>query len=308
MQTVYLYILYFFFYSAVGWAFESIYCSIGERKLINRGFLTGPMCPIYGTGTLVMEVLLYNPFRDNPIAVFFLGMLFCDIVEYLTSFIMEKLFNARWWDYKDELLNIKGRICLKHTIIWGMGSLAFVKIVHPRIEVLFGNLSDRTIKITVIVILAVFVVDVIFAVIKALDIRKLRTKLIELKETITSNTSEIISAVDEKYTSIKLLAEGKYDKFAVAVSAKFDEISNTLDKGNDIINDKRDEIILQAVLKIQQSEEKIKWKSHSKKIRISKNYGKYLNSKSIKSSVRHLSDEIKNIIDEIKNSGNRTEE
>lgn len=308
MQTVYLYILYFFFYSAVGWAFESTYCSMGERKLINRGFLTGPMCPIYGTGTLVMEVLLYNPFRDNPIAIFFLGMLLCDIVEYLTSFIMEKLFNARWWDYKDELLNIKGRICLKHTIIWGMGSLAFVKIVHPRIEVLFGNLSDKTIKITVIAILAVFVVDVIFAVIKALDIRKLRAKLIELKETITSNTSEIISAVDEKYTSIKLLAEGKYDKFAVAVSAKFDEISNTLDKGNDIINDKRDEIILQAYLKIQQVEEKIKWRNHSKKVRISKNFGKYLNSKSIKTSVRNLSAEIKNIIDEIKSSGNRTEE
>lgn len=304
MQTVYLYILYFFFYSAVGWAFESAYCSMGERKLINRGFLTGPMCPIYGTGTLVMEVLLYNPFRDNPIAIFFLGMLLCDIVEYLTSFIMEKLFNARWWDYKDELLNIKGRICLKHTIIWGMGSLAFVKIVHPRIEVLFGNLSDKTIKITVIAILAVFVVDVIFAVIKALDIRKLRAKLIELKETITSNTSEIISAVDEKYTSIKLLAEGKYDKFAVAVSAKFDEISNTLDKGNDIINDKRDEIILQAYLKIQQAEEKIKWRNHSKKVRISKNFGKYLNSKSIKTSVRNLSAEIKNIIDEIKSSGN----
>lgn len=304
MQTVYLYILYFFFYSAVGWAFESTYCSMGERKLINRGFLTGPMCPIYGTGTLVMEVLLYNPFRDNPIAIFFLGMLLCDIVEYLTSFIMEKLFNARWWDYKDELLNIKGRICLKHTIIWGMGSLAFVKIVHPRIEVLFGNLSDKTIKITVIAILAVFVVDVIFAVIKALDIRKLRAKLIELKETITSNTSEIISAVDEKYTSIKLLAEGKYDKFAVAVSAKFDEISNTLDKGNDIINDKRDEIILQAYLKIQQAEEKIKWRNHSKKVRISKNFGKYLNSKSIKTSVRNLSAEIKNIIDEIKSSGN----
>ena len=304
MQTVYLYILYFFFYSAVGWAFESAYCSMGERKLINRGFLTGPMCPIYGTGTLVMEVLLYNPFRDNPIAIFFLGMLLCDIVEYLTSFIMEKLFNARWWDYKDELLNIKGRICLKHTIIWGMGSLAFVKIVHPRIEVLFGNLSDKTIKITVIAILAVFVVDVIFAVIKALDIRKLRAKLIELKETITSNTSEIISAVDEKYTSIKLLAEGKYDKFAVAVSAKFDEISNTLDKGNDIINDKRDEIILQAYLKIQQAEEKIKWRNHSKKVRISKNFGKYINSKSIKTSVRNLSAEIKNIIDEIKSSGN----
>lgn len=302
MQNIFLYTLYFFFYSAVGWAFESTYCSIGERKLINRGFLTGPMCPIYGTGTLVMEVLLYNPFKDNPIAVFLLGMVFCDIVEYLTSFIMEKLFNARWWDYKDELLNIKGRICLKHTIIWGMASLAFVKLVHPRIEVIFSRFSEKGIRIAVIAVLSVFIVDVIFAVIKATDFRRLISKFRELKET----AGEALSIVDEKYSSLKLLAEGKYDKFVLKFSERYDDISSTIDKGNDIINDKRDEIILQAIIKIQQVEEKIKWGSRNNKVhvRISKSLGKHLNSKSIKSSVRKLSDEVKDIIDDIKSGIN----
>lgn len=307
MQKVYLYILYFFFYSAIGWAFESTYCSIGERKLINRGFLIGPMCPIYGTGTLVMEILLYNPFRNNPVAVFLLGMVFCDIVEYLTSFIMEKLFNARWWNYKEELLNINGRICLKHTIIWGMGSLAFVKLVHPKIEVLFSKLPDSTVKIAVLIILAVFVTDVIFAVIKATDIIKLRKKLYELRETISSNTADIRSTVDEKYNFLKLLAEGKYDKFVLNISEKYDDISRTIDKSNDKINDKRDEIILQAVIKVQDFKNKIikiNRRSEISGIRISKNAGKYLHSKEIKINAKHLSDEVKKIIDEIKNGIN----
>lgn len=299
MDKIFLYTLYFFFYSAAGWLFESTYCSIGERKLINRGFLTGPMCPIYGTGTLVMEVLLY-PLKSNPILVFLLGMVFCDIVEYLTSFIMEKLFNARWWNYKDEFLNLHGRICLKHTIIWGMASLAFTKSVHPKIEKLFSRFSPETIKKAVIIILVVFVIDVIAAVIKATDLRKLLIKLRELHETISSNASEALNAVDEKYTSLKLLAEGKYDKFVLLVSEKYDDIGNTVDKGNDIINDKRDEIILQAVLKIQRFKDKIKWNddkmSGRKKV--------YLKSKGKKSSVRKLSEDVKRIIDEIKNGVN----
>lgn len=306
MRNIFLYILYFFFYSAIGWAFESTYCSIGERKPINRGFLTGPMCPIYGTGTLVMEVLLYNPFRNNPIAVFLLGMVFCDIVEYLTSFIMEKLFNARWWNYKDELLNLNGRICLKHTIIWGMGSLAFVKLVHPRVELIFARLSDKTVIIAVSVILCVFITDVVFAVIKAVGINKLRSKLLELRKAVSEDALGAKNTVDEKYASIKLAAEGKFDKLILGISEKYDTLSTTLDKGNDIINDKRDEIILQAVLRVQKFEEQIKKKSHIEKFKlnISKNTGKYLRSKDIRSSVSKLSGEIKRITEEIKNNLN----
>ena len=116
MDNIVKYILLFFFYSAGGWLLESIYCSIGEKKIINRGFLTGPLCPIYGTAAIVMVVLIYNPFRDNALVVFLLGIVLCYIVEYITSYIMEKLFAARWWDYTYELLNINGRICLKHSL------------------------------------------------------------------------------------------------------------------------------------------------------------------------------------------------
>ena len=99
MINFFRYVLLFFFYSTAGWCVESLYCSIGEKRLINRGFLTGPMCPIYGVGALVMTVFLYNPYKDKPLMVFLLGMIMCDIVEYFTSWIMETLFQARWWDY-----------------------------------------------------------------------------------------------------------------------------------------------------------------------------------------------------------------
>lgn len=300
MNKIFLYTLYFFFYSAGGWAFESTYCSIGERKLINRGFLTGPMCPIYGTGTLVMEVLLY-PLKANPIIVFLLGMVFCDIVEYLTSFIMEKLFNARWWNYKDEFLNLHGRICLKHSIIWGMASLAFVKLLHPKVERLFERFSDEMIRNAVLIILVIFLIDLIAAVIKATGMRKLMSKFRELKETISSGASGALNAVDEKYNSLKLIAEGKYDKFIVTVSGKYHDIGNTIDKGNDIINDKRDEVILQTVLIIRKVKEKIQW-NHEKDI--SGNLGKGPEFRNIKLNVRKLSDEIKNIIDDMKNGVN----
>lgn len=131
-MTIVTYVLYFFFYSAVGWLGESIYCSVGARKWVNRGFLKGPMCPIYGTGALAMAITL-TPVKNldirvpmfghnvliTPLLVFIAGMVVCDIVEFITSVLMEKLFHARWWDYSNKKFNIQGRICLGHTFYWG---------------------------------------------------------------------------------------------------------------------------------------------------------------------------------------------
>ena len=122
-MTIVTYVLYFFFYSAVGWLGESIYCSVGARKWVNRGFLKGPMCPIYGTGALAMAITL-TPVKNldirvpmfghdvliTPLLVFIAGMVVCDIVEFITSVLMEKLFHARWWDYSNKKFNIQGRI------------------------------------------------------------------------------------------------------------------------------------------------------------------------------------------------------
>lgn len=197
LNTVCLYIIYFFFYSAVGWLGESIYCSVGARRPVNRGFLTGPMCPIYGTGTLVLSVCLY-PFREHLVFVFFAGVVLCDIVEYITSYLMEKLFHARWWDYSNEFMNLHGRICLKHSIYWGAASVGFVWLIHPYIEKLFlEHLDERLLLPLSAVILSVFTIDVINSVRKALDIRKLQMKLQRLAETIEQMPVQFKNTLEE---------------------------------------------------------------------------------------------------------------
>lgn len=213
MDNVIKYILMFFFYSFAGWCLESTYCSIGEKRLVNRGFLTGPLCPIYGTASLVLIVLIYNPFKDNPLAVFALGIILCDIVEYLTSYLMEKLFAARWWDYTYELLNIKGRICLKHSLYWGVISIIFVKVIHPATENLYAKISGAYIYYILAAVLIIFVIDVIHAVIKASDIRKLHQKLNNLIDVLGSELTSFKDTVTEKYESIQAMLEKQGDKF-----------------------------------------------------------------------------------------------
>lgn len=198
MNIIVKYILQFFFYSAVGWAVESTYCSFGEKRLINRGFLTGPMCPIYGTGSLVMTVFLYNPFYDRPLMVFLLGMLLCDIVEYITSVLMEVLFHSRWWDYTYEFLNIKGRICLKHTLFWGIASIGFVYIIHPFVDGVLDLINPTASIILLVAVLLVFAIDVVHSFVKALDIRQLQVKLNKLIETVSGGLDSVKATIEDK--------------------------------------------------------------------------------------------------------------
>lgn len=104
------YILYFFIYSFLGWTVESIGCSIASKRTINRGFLNGPICPVYGFGAVIVISLLGR--FNNVVIVFLLGMILTTILEYFTGFILETLFHAKWWDYSDRKFNIKGRVCL----------------------------------------------------------------------------------------------------------------------------------------------------------------------------------------------------
>lgn len=185
-----LYVLYFFFYSAVGWLVESIYCSCGERKLINRGFLTGPMCPIYGSGAVALSVCL-SPIKRSPaipewaefIITLFLGMIICDFVEFMTSLIMEKMFHARWWDYSNKPFNIQGRICLQHTAYWGLGTVVFMYVIHPPVEKLINMIPTKIAYIALGIILFVFVIDLINAVRVAADFRQLMDTLRTLTNT-----------------------------------------------------------------------------------------------------------------------------
>ncbi len=229
MEMLIKYILLFFFYSAAGWCLESLYCSIGEKRFVNRGFLTGPMCPIYGTAALVLVILIYNPFRDNPLAVFVLGIILCDIVEFITSYIMEKLFSARWWDYTYEFMNIGGRICLKHTLYWGVISIIFVKTIHPAVDNLYSKIDGPYLKVILFIVLLVFVLDLINAVRKALDIRKLQIKINNLTKTLSEELSIIKSTFEDKYTIIQKVVVKQTDKLT-QLKYQIDDLASDVEK------------------------------------------------------------------------------
>lgn len=225
MQQIMKYILLFFFYSFGGWCLESTYCSIGEKKLINRGFLTGPLCPIYGTAAIVMALLVY-PFRETPLLVFLLGIVVCDIVEFFTSLIMEKLFAARWWDYTYEFCNLNGRISLKHSLHWGVVSVVFVLLIHPAVENLYNKINSGHIKYILVAILLVFAIDVANAVRKALDIRKLEVKLNSFTDTLSEVLSTVKNTIGDKYTTIQTEIYKQSDK----IQEYKNQIESTFDK------------------------------------------------------------------------------
>ncbi len=220
-DTVINYVFMFFVFSAVGWAIECTYRSLGERKIINSGFLYGPMCPIYGTGCLVFDLILVplsEPIEKRLILVLLLGMLLADTVEYVTSYLMEKLFNARWWDYSNNFLNLHGRICFKHTCYWAIFAFVYVYLIAPVYRYALSFISQDIRTAAVFVILAIFSVDLFFTVKAAADINKLMTKLSALK-----------ASVQEKAESLKVSAEDKYEELK-AGSEKLTEWKDELNK------------------------------------------------------------------------------
>ena len=231
------YIFYFFFYSFIGWFFESCYCSIRPKKWINRGFLRGPICPIYGTGGLVMMVCLL-PLRHitenlylNELLIFVAGAVLCDIVEFMTSYIMEKLFNARWWDYSNKKFNIQGRICLTHTFYWGTCSCLFVFILEPIMNLyIVGQVSESSRNILTYIFLTVFAFDLLDTVINALGIRDISSKFMKLSEEISEFAIQVYSTIGGK-------SEDESDAMKKELNEKFIELRSKYDKfQNDIKN------------------------------------------------------------------------
>lgn len=231
------YVLMFFVFSAIGWTIETIYCSLGNKKFINRGFLYGPVCPIYGAGALIFEVLvapLGDPIGKRWWLVVITGMILADILEYLTSYIMEKLFNARWWDYSDNFLNLHGRICFKHTCYWGLFSFLFVYVVSPIYNSVVGFVPQNIRNIAVGVIFVIFLVDLVFTVKATLDIHKLMKKIDSFK-----------TSLNEYGDILKLAAESIKDATEITYSDKKTELANQfkdIKQSIDALNEKSSQI------------------------------------------------------------------
>lgn len=139
--------LWLMIYSFFGWVYESILCSITSGSLVNRGFLNGPVCPVYGFGALVVILAFWWEPRIRVWNLFFSSMVLTCTLEYLTSWAMEKLFHARWWDYSQYRFNINGRVCLLGAVAFGAFSVLLIKVVHPRVSAFVDGFSPAAITV-----------------------------------------------------------------------------------------------------------------------------------------------------------------
>lgn len=130
------YFVWFIIYSFIGWIYESAFCAISTHKWENRGFLNGPIIPIYGIGALTLSLLSssFPEITSSNWIVFLICMAGSAALEYFTSWILEKLFHARWWDYSEVPLNLNGRICFPATIGFGLAGLLILHVIYPIVE------------------------------------------------------------------------------------------------------------------------------------------------------------------------------
>lgn len=174
-------LLIFYLYCVLGWCFESTVVSVQQRRFVNRGFLRGPMLPIYGFGaTILLHVSL--PLYDRPVELFFASMVAATAFEYVVGVVMEKLFKVKYWDYSTHRFQFQGRICLQSSLCWGFLGLILARVIHPPVEAIVVVLPFGVLIVVDIVLSAMFVSDVAVSVRTALDLAHMLEELDKLRE------------------------------------------------------------------------------------------------------------------------------
>ena len=188
-SSVFTLFYYFIIYSFMGWCIETVYATINKKEFVNRGFLHGPFCPIYGFGTLSIIVLL-KPIETNFIFLFLGSVFLTSTIEYFTGYILENSFNSTWWDYSDKPYNLHGRICLSFSIIWGFISIFILKVIHPYIVYIVNLIPNSPSMIIFHVMLLYLFIDFTVTVITIFKLKSLLTQLNNAYSELTDKLSE----------------------------------------------------------------------------------------------------------------------
>ncbi|WP_050698942.1 putative ABC transporter permease [Anaeromassilibacillus senegalensis] len=198
MQNLSELFLLFTIYSFIGWMCESIYCSVIAEKLINRGFLNGPFCPIYGVGALLVIKLL-APFAGNPAVLYLASVVVTSILEYVTGFLLEKLFHTKWWDYSHRRFNLQGRVCLGNALLFGVMGVIVTHRVHPSILHLLAQIPADWLLALTIALGIYFLCDTAITV---RTILQLNGRLAELQRVLDEIREKGGTVLDEKRRTV----------------------------------------------------------------------------------------------------------
>ena len=209
MNTFLYYFFIFIIYTFLGWVLEVAFIFIKTKRFVNRGFLIGPACPIYGFGALIMMFYL-TQYKDEPFTVFIMGAFICSTLEYITSYIMEKIFKARWWDYSEKKFNVNGRICLTYAFLFGLCGVIMICFTNPIIIYLLNLIPENIMVIISSSFLIIFITDVLvsFNIISkfkttALNIAKDSTEEINKKVIETIKNKVLQKRIVKAFPSLK---------------------------------------------------------------------------------------------------------
>lgn len=170
--NLYNLIYFFVFYSFSGWCLEVLYYFKNERRFVNRGFLYGPFCPIYGFG-IVFLVTFFDSYKNNIFLLFLLGFIFTSVLEYFTGLFLEKTFKCKWWDYTDDPFNIQGRVCLPYSLLWGAGEVLIVNGVHPIVTNVIERIPKPLGEIFISIAIIYLIIDFTLTIASLIEFDKL---------------------------------------------------------------------------------------------------------------------------------------
>lgn len=204
-ENIYQAVWIFLIYAFLGWCAEVAFAAVHKGIFINRGFLNGPVCPIYGVGMLVVATLLWG-LRSNLILLFLGSAGLTTVLEYATGWILEKFFHDKWWDYSDKPFNVKGYICLEFTILWGLAAAFIVGAVHPFVFILIKKTPFVLGVILMAVFLAAFVTDLVITVTALAKLPKKLNAMLEAEKALKAISDKIGENISE--TAINAKAKG----------------------------------------------------------------------------------------------------
>ena len=206
--TLYEIIAYFLIYSFLGWCAEVSFAAMKDGKIVNRGFLNGPVCPIYGVGMLGV-LLLAGPVSGSLPLLFLVGMVFCSLIELIGGWVLEKVFHTRWWDYSEDPFNLGGYICLGFSILWGLAVVFVVRLIHPAIG-LAVRLVPHLLGVILLSVLSVlFLTDLTLTLIALIGLRrrmgeleKVGQALHAIGDTLSDRVGNSAIAADQKLSPL----------------------------------------------------------------------------------------------------------
>ena len=222
MTELYFIALYFFVYGFLGWCTEVAFAAWKEHRFVNRGFLNGPICPVYGIGvTLVVHFL--SPYRSNLIILYITSTILVTALEWLTGFILERVFHNKWWDYSNMPLNLNGYVCLLFSLIWGVACVLIVDFIHPVIHKLLLYIPV-IVGVIILIILGIGMFADIY--VTASGILKMNKRLAAMQE-IADELHEISDKIGENIYKNTIAAMETQDAIKDSVTEKQEELKDS---------------------------------------------------------------------------------